>query len=62
MSYLIDRHQALCMADVVAIIALRQRLLRSRVILKDGSRQDTRTRPATLVRRLHEAFRRWDAC
>ncbi|MBI3321033.1 MAG: hypothetical protein HYZ91_02050 [Candidatus Omnitrophica bacterium] len=52
MPYLIDRQRALFTGDVVAILAVRQRRGRSRVILKDNSLYQTLTRPKTLARRL----------
>ena len=51
MAYLVDRQRALRSTDVVAVLSVRQRRARSRVILKDNSLYDTLTRPGTLRRR-----------
>ena len=50
MPYLVDRQRVLRVEDVVAIVKRRERP-RSRVILADNSLYQTRTRPATLMRR-----------
>ena len=50
MPYLIDRHGAIFSDDIVAIIKGQQQGIRSRVILRDGSLYQTRTRPGTLLR------------
>ena len=50
MAYLIDRQLALRTSDVVAIVSVRQRRLRSRVILRDNSLYQTLTRPKTFLR------------
>ena len=50
MAYLIDRQRALRTSDVVAIVPVRQRRLRSRVILRDNSLYHTLTRPKTFLR------------
>ena len=51
MPYLIDRQRALYAEDVIAVLAVRQRRVRSRVVLHDNSLYQTLTRPQTLVRR-----------
>ncbi len=51
MAYLIDRQRALRLDDVVAVLKVRQRRNRSRVILRDNSLYHTLTRPQTLIRR-----------
>ncbi len=51
MAYLIDRQRALRLDDVVAVLKVRQRRSRSRVILSDNSLYHTLTRPQTLIRR-----------
>ena len=51
MAYLIDRQRALRLDDVVAVLKVRQRRSRSRVILRDNSLYHTLTRPQTLIRR-----------
>ena len=51
MPFLIDRQRALWVKELVAVIAVRQRGVRSRVILKDNSLYVTLTRPGTLRRR-----------
>ena len=50
MAYLVDRQRGLYLPDVVAIISVRQRNVRSRVIMKDNSLYHTLTRPQTLAR------------
>ena len=55
MGYLIDRHEAFRETELVAIISLRRRGVRSRLLLRDGSLRHTLTRPGTLVRRLRGA-------
>ena len=52
MSYLIDRQRALRTQDIVAVLSvqLRQRHVRSRVVLSDNSLYHTLTRSETLVR------------
>lgn len=57
MAYLIDRDRALWMGDVVAVLSIRQRRVRSRVVLRDNSLYNTLTRPATLLRYSHEPVR-----
>jgi hypothetical protein len=51
MGYLIDRQRALWTPEVVVVLSVRQRGIRSRVILKDNSLYLTLTRPGTLRRR-----------
>ncbi len=51
MAYLMDRQRALRLDDVVAVLKVRQRRSRSRVILRDNSLYHTLTRPQTLIRR-----------
>ena len=51
MGYLLDRQYAFRDADVVAVISVRQRGVRSHVFLRDGRFQQTLTRPRTLRRR-----------
>ena len=55
MAYLIDRQRALRTSDVVAIVPVRQRRLRSRVILRDNSLYHTLTRPKTFLRVVGDA-------
>ena len=55
MGYLIDRHEAFRETELVAIISLRRRGVRSRLLLRGGSLRHTLTRPGTLVRRLRGA-------
>ena len=54
-AYLVDRGRALTLLDVVAVVAIRQRGARSRMILADNSLPQTRTRPRTLARALRDA-------
>ncbi len=50
MAYLIDRGRAVRMAEIVAILSVRRRRVRSRVVMRDNSLYHTLTRPRTLVR------------
>ena len=50
MAYLVERQRALYLPEVVAIVSVRQRKIRSRVIMKDNSLYHTLTRPRTLSR------------
>jgi len=50
MAYLVDRQRGLYLPEVVAIVGVRQRKIRSRVIMKDNSLYHTLTRPQTLAR------------
>ena len=52
MPYIVDRGRALYGSSIVAIVAIRQRQHRSRVILEDGSLYQTLTRPVTFARAL----------
>ena len=54
MSYLIDRQRALRDTDIVAVLKVTQRGVRSRVVLNDNSLYQTRTRPKTLRRQAQE--------
>ena len=54
MPYLIDRQRALRDAEIVVVLSVRQRGVRSRVVLRDNSLYQTLTRPSTL----REAARR----
>ncbi len=54
MAYIIDRTQALWWDAVVAIVAVRRRGVRSRVVLRDNSWYHTLTRPRTLARCVRE--------
>ena len=55
MSYVIDRKRAFRDEELVAILSVRQRGIRSRVLLRDGSLYQTLTRPRTLRRALEGA-------
>ena len=57
MAYLVDRQRGLYLPDVVAIISVRQRNVRSRVIMKDNSLYHTLTRPQTLARHGEERLK-----
>lgn len=50
MGYVIDRRRALYGDEIVAVVSLRQRGVRSRVILRDNSLYQTLTRPKTLLK------------
>lgn len=54
MGYWVDRRQAFRDSELVAVVAIRQRKVRSRVLLRDGSLYHTLTRPRTLRKRLEE--------
>ncbi len=49
MGYVIDRERALAMSHIVAVLSVRQRRVRSRIILKDNSLYHTLTRPKTFL-------------
>jgi len=51
MSYLLDRRRAFRHTELVVITNIRLRGMRSRLVLRDGSLQQTRTRPKTLTHR-----------
>jgi len=51
MPYIIDRQQAFRDAELVAIMNVRRRGARSRLLLRDGSLANTLTRPVTLKSR-----------
>ena len=55
MSYLVDRARAFHDSDVVVVLGIRQRGLRSRLVLQDGSLVDSRTRVRTFRRKVREA-------
>ena len=48
MPYLIDRQRALRDTEVIVVLSVRQRRIRSRVVLRDNSLYQTLTRPSTL--------------
>ena len=50
MAYLIDRQRGLYVPEIIAIVSLRQRKVRCRVIMRDNSLYHTLTRPQTLAR------------
>ena len=52
MSYIVDRGRVLYGKAIIAIIKIRQRQHRSRVMLEDGSLYQTLTRPVTFARAL----------
>ena len=58
MGYMIDRRHAFLDREVIAVIALRQRGVRSRVFLRDGSLYQTLTRPKTFRRKPEESHGR----
>lgn len=55
MGYVIDRERALAMRRIVAVLSVRSRRVRSRVILTDNSLYHTLTRPKTFLRHCREA-------
>ena len=55
MAYVIDRQRALPGGEIVAMMSVRQRKVRARVILKDNSWYQTLTRTVTLMKRAREA-------
>jgi hypothetical protein len=50
MPYVIDRQRALRAAEIVAVLSIRRRRVRSRVVLRDNSWHDTLTRPGSFRR------------
>ena len=54
MGYMIDRQRALRGAEIVAVLRVRRRGVRSRVLLSDGSLYETLTRPKTFARKVGE--------
>ena len=56
MGYWVDRQQAFRDSELVAVVAIRQRKVRSRVLLRDGSAYQTLTRPRTLRRQLEGSY------
>jgi len=55
MGYLFERQRVLRVKDVVVVMRLQQRRVRSRVICADNSLYQTLTRPTTLRRYLEQA-------
>lgn len=55
MSYVVDRARAFLGAEIVAALGIRQRGRRCRLVLRDGSLADTRTRARTFRDKLQEA-------
>ena len=53
MAYIVDRQQVLSGKEIVAVVGVRQRRFRSRVVCKDNSLYQTLTRPATFTRYLN---------
>lgn len=51
MPYLADRQQVVWTGELVAVLAVRQRRVRSIMLLRDNSLHRTLTRPKTLARR-----------
>ena len=56
MPYLVDRQRALRIEEIVAILNVHERRVRSRAILTDSSLYRTLTRTQTLMRHASEAF------
>lgn len=56
MGYLVDRQEAFRDTELVAVLNLRRRGVRSRLLLRDGSLRHTLTRPRTLARRLRGGY------
>ena len=59
MPYVIDRQRALRLYDVVMVLQMRQRRIRSRIVLNDNSLYQTLTRPRTMLRIVGEGAARW---
>ena len=55
MSYVMDRRQVFHDSEIVAILAVRQRGVRSYALLRDGSVYRTLTRPGTFRRNAKES-------
>ena len=50
MPYLIDRERALRASEIIAVIGVRRRRVRSQLILRDNSLYRTLTKPRTLLK------------
>ena len=57
MPYVIDRNHAVDTAHIVAILSIRQRKIRSRVVFVDNSLYHTLTRPKTFLNTMHQAHK-----
>jgi hypothetical protein len=55
---MIDRQHAFLDQEVIAVVAIRRRGVRSRVFLRDGSLYETLTRPKTFRRKPKESHGR----
>ena len=55
MSYVMDRRQVFHESEIVAVLSVRQRGVRSQVLLRDGSLYRTLTRPGTFRRNAQES-------
>lgn len=58
MGYVLDRQLAFRDTELVAVVAVRQRGIRSQLFLKDGRLAHTLTRPRTFRRKLQESHGR----
>lgn len=54
MPYVVDRQRALPGWDIIAVLSIRGRRTRSRVVMGDNSLYETLTRPTTFIRRVNE--------
>ena len=61
MPYVVDRQRALRVEELVVILNVHQRRVRSHVILIDNSLYRTLTRTRTLMRHASEALTSWAA-
>jgi hypothetical protein len=59
MAYVIDRARAVRMSALVAILNVRHRRVRSRVVFRDNSLYHTLTRPRTFLRYAAEQPEHW---
>lgn len=59
MAYVIDRTRAVRTTALVAVLNVRQRRVRSRVVFRDNSLYHTLTRPRTFVRSAAAQPQRW---
>ncbi len=53
MAYVVDRQHALWSRELVAVLSVRQRKVRSRVVLRDNSLYHTLTRAKTFIRQVN---------
>ena len=57
MPYVIDRNHAVDTTHIVAILSIRQRKTRSRMVFVDNSLYHTLTRPKTFLRTMDQTYK-----